>query len=138
MDVNILLPAFFLFYGIWEASCCNKSCSTKGANSSCHMDKRRSADPRNVTKTEILKRIGTQFSIMLEDNPCVFETYDIDGDGLILREELESILGVKRETNDLFAFIHSIDVDGPITLAEFCAAIPHLVSECYGCCYDIY
>jgi Ca2+-binding EF-hand superfamily protein len=46
---------------------------------------------------------------MLEDNPCVFETYDIDGDGLILREELESILGVKRETNDLFAFIHSID-----------------------------
>jgi Ca2+-binding EF-hand superfamily protein len=46
---------------------------------------------------------------MLEENPCAFETYDIDRDGLISKEELESIFGVQKETKDLFAFIHTGD-----------------------------
>ncbi|XP_060586993.1 uncharacterized protein LOC132742568 [Ruditapes philippinarum] len=134
MDFKLFLLAFVLLNEVWFGNSCRKS--RRDRPKSCPLRKQRSTDSKNMIKTGILRKIGTQLELNLTENPCVFQSYDFDGDGLISKDELESKIGVKKGAKEIFALVFSKDDDGPITLTEFCMAIPHLVSECTNCYYD--
>jgi Ca2+-binding EF-hand superfamily protein len=63
----------------------------------------------------------------LTENPCVFQSYDFDGDGLISKDELESKIGVKKGAKELFALVFS--KDGELKLSNIIVFIWNIFHE---------
>ncbi|XP_053398108.1 uncharacterized protein LOC123545734 [Mercenaria mercenaria] len=73
---------------------------------------------------------GHRYSIKLQDDPCNFNTYDIDMDGIIAKDELLAVLSINDADNTLFALVDLMAEDKVIKRDEFYALVPMFIAEC--------
>ncbi|XP_053387525.1 uncharacterized protein LOC123542753 [Mercenaria mercenaria] len=132
MEVKILLALVFCCC-VWLANGCVKT-NACGDNSDCkNKRRRRFSDNHDNRPKGSVGKIGTHYSIKLQDHdPCDFNTYDNDLDGVIAKEEVQDILGINAETDALFADLDIMTEDSVIKLDEFYALAPLIITECYA------
>ncbi|XP_053374811.1 uncharacterized protein LOC128547111 [Mercenaria mercenaria] len=135
MEVKIVLSLVFCAC-VWLVNGCNRNSSDchGGTILQCRSNHRRSSrsldDFAKRTEGNAEKK-GHRYSIKLQDDPCNFNTYDIDQDGAIAKDELLAILSINEANDTLFALVDLMAEGRVIKRDEFYALVPMLIAECY-------
>ncbi|XP_045202710.1 calcium-binding protein 7-like [Mercenaria mercenaria] len=116
---TFVVTALLLSVCCWFADGCGReSCESDSWSSECYY---RYRGKRSVHLD------GVKYVIKAGD-PCKFETYDVDGDGAVVKKEISAIIRNKVKLDRLFANL-DITGDGKIDAEEFYTS-PAIIAVC--------
>lgn len=122
--IIVLLLAF-----VWYAESCSKNSNNRtnncSGNANCRHHKR-IAGGNDVTFTVA----NDEYTGRVKGDPCVFGTYDKNGDNIITLVELIGIFGDRIITTHLYKKIDYIQEGDGITKAEFNDRVSEVIHQC--------
>ncbi|XP_045185915.1 uncharacterized protein LOC123543912 [Mercenaria mercenaria] len=130
MEIKIVL-SLISFACFWLADGCDRnnvnSCKD---DATCRIH---SSNTHGKRHTRSVQKNGANYSIMLRADPCSFNTYDIDEDGAITKEEFNALLGINEETDALFIDLNLMTDDGNSVIKpdEFYTMVPLIITDCF-------
>ncbi|XP_045185855.2 uncharacterized protein LOC123543851 [Mercenaria mercenaria] len=136
METRILLLLVLFDCGLLADGC---SGNRKDKDSGCkwrvevevECRRRRSLDNKDNEKQMTgSEKKEAPFSIKLRSTPCSFNSYDVDRDGTITKEEVQALLCGHEDAEMLFSEFDVKPEDGVIKPDEFYSTAPLIIAEC--------